>query len=51
MKLPYVFFTVTEHTKFTPINNQFACCPPISEFVLTENRFHKWFSKIKIGLK
>ena len=51
MKFPDVFLSVTECIKFTPMNNHFACCPPISEFVLRENKFHKWVSKIKIGLK
>jgi hypothetical protein len=51
VKFPYVFLSVAEYIKYTPINNQFGCCPPISEFVLRENKFHKWVSKIKIGLK
>jgi hypothetical protein len=51
VKFPYVFLSVTEYIKFTPINIQIACCPPISKFVLRENKFHKWVSKIKVGLK
>jgi len=49
MKFSCVFLSVTEYIKFTPINRQFTCCLPISEFVLRENTFHKWVSKIKIG--